>query len=318
LGLISTLAILIVGTAYGTTQIIGSNPRFSRSASELTVPVTSSRSSRDFRPATTPTSKRRSPRRSGAGLFNASDRLSFQRLERDLGGTSGIAASAVGLDRHVSELGTLHEGVAWSTIKVPIALAVEARWGGQPSASVQALLARAISASDNSAAEALWAGLGSPADAAAAVENVLAAGGDSSTNVETRVLRPGFTSFGQTQWPLAVQERFMAALPCLANSGSVLSLMQQVVPDQRWGLGTLGFTTEFKGGWGPDPEGPYLARQMGIIELSPGRSLAVSIATIPADGTFATATANLRQIAEWLVAHVDSSSLSPVRCSANP
>src|SRR5205823_1538855 len=136
----------------------------------------------------------------------------------------------------------------------------------------------------------------------------------SLTNVETRVLRPGFTSFGQTQWPLAVQERFMAALPCLANSGSVLSLMKQVVPDQRWGLGTLGFTTEFKGGWGPDPEGQYLARQMGIIERSRGRSLAVSIATIAADGTFATATANLRQIAEWLVAHVDSSRLSPVRC----
>lgn len=147
--------------------------------------------------------------------------------------------------------------------------------------------------------------------AAAAVRRILAATGDTSTNVETRVLRPGFTSFGQTQWSLAAQQRFIAGLPCLANSEPVLSLMRQIVPDQRWGLGSLGADTEFKGGWGPDPAGPYLVRQMGIVRLANGRSLAASVATMPADGKFETGTANVTQIARWLISHVDGRRARP-------
>src|SRR6266540_1932881 len=99
--------------------------------------------------------------------------------------------------------------------------------GGRPTASAQALLTRAITASDNAAAESLWSSLGPPDAAAAAVHSILAGSGDASTSVETRVLRPGFTSFGQTHWSLAAQQHFIAGLPCLANSGPVLSLMQQ-------------------------------------------------------------------------------------------
>jgi hypothetical protein len=64
----------------------------------------------------------------------------------------------------------------------------------------------------------------------------------------------------------------------------------------------------------PDLNGRYLVRQMGIVRLANGRSLAVSIATIPADGSFATGTANLGEIARWLIAHVDASELRPVQC----
>ena len=237
-------------------------------------------------------------------LLTAADRASFRRLERKLGGTSGLAVSAVGLDPLVREVGTLREGVAWSTIKVPIAIAVERRADGHPSASEQSLLTRAITASDNSAAVALWSSLGSPDAAAAAVQGVLAEAGDTSTRVETQVLRPGFTSFGQTHWSLVAQQHFIAGLPCLPNSAPVRSLMEQVVADQRWGLGSLGADTQFKGGWGPEPDGRYLVRQMGIVRLTDGRSLAVSMATMPADRTFETGTANLTEIAQWLIAHV--------------
>lgn len=248
-------------------------------------------------------------------LLTAADHASFRRLERALGGSSGLTVSAVGLHRPVTQVGTLQEGVAWSTIKVPIAVAVEARFEGHPTASEQSLLMRAISASDNSAAEALWRSLGPPNAAAAAVRSVLAASGDASTNVETRVLRRGFTSFGQTHWSLGAQQRFIAGLPCLPNSAPVLSLMQQVVPDQRWGLGSLGADTQFKGGWGPDPNGRYLVRQMGIVRLSNGHALAASIATMPADGSFAAGTAHLTEIAQWLIAHVDvSSARLPASC----
>jgi hypothetical protein len=44
---------------------------------------------------------------------------------------------------------------------------------------------------------------------------------------------------------------------------------------------------------------------MGIVRLTGGRSLAASMATMPADGTFETGTANLTEIAQWLIAHVD-------------
>jgi hypothetical protein len=247
-------------------------------------------------------------------LVTAADRASFRRLERKLGGTSGLAVSAVGLDPMVREVGTLREGVAWSTIKVPIAMAVERRADGHPSASEQSLLTRAITASDNSAAVALWSSLGTPDAAAAAVRGVLAETGDTSTRVETQILRPGFTSFGQTHWSLVAQQRFIAGLPCLPNSAPVQSLMEQVVADQQWGLGTLGADTQFKGGWGPEPDGRYLVRQMGIVRLTGGRRLAASMATMPADGTFETGTASLTEIAQWLIAHVDAKSVSPSGC----
>ena len=248
------------------------------------------------------------------GLFTPADRGSFAGLERRLGGTSGVAVSGVGLARPVSELGTLREGVAWSTIKVPIAVAIEARFGGAPPPETQALLTSALTASDNAAAEALWATLGPPGTAGATVQRVLASTGDTATRVETRVLRPGFTSFGQTVWSLNSQQRFIAGLSCLAHAQPVLSLMQQVEPDQRWGLGTLGSGTRFKGGWGPDPAGRYLVRQMGIIRLANGRLIAASVATIPPDGSFGTGTANLGAIAQWLATHVNAAAVPPARC----
>lgn len=265
------------------------------------------------RSAPTTTGKRAvqpAPRR----LFTPADRVSFAGLERRLGGTSGVAVSGVGLRQPVSELGSLREGVAWSTIKVPIALAIEARFGGAPPPATQDLLTSAITASDNAAAEALWATLGPPDVAGATVQQVLAAAGDTSTRVETRVLRPGFTSFGQTVWSLEAQQRFVAGLSCLANAQPVLALMQQVEGDQRWGLGTLGFGTRFKGGWGPDPAGRYLVRQMGIIRLPNGRLVATSIATIPADGSFGTGTASLGAVAQWVASHINGAAVPPARC----
>jgi hypothetical protein len=316
-GLFAALGLLGIG-GYVATHALNRDAKPSRTSAGSTG-LTEPRSHVQEKPATSgtsPTVGTGPPRIEPVQteLLTAADRASFRRLERNLGGTSALAVSAVGLDPLVIEVGTLREGVAWSTIKVPIAIAVETRAEGHPTASEQSLLRRAITASDNSAAEALWSGLGHPSAAAAAVRSVLASAGDTSTHVETQVLRPGFTSFGQTRWSLGAQQRFIAALPCLPNSQPVLSLMRQVEPDQRWGLGSVGVDTQFKGGWGPDPAGKYLIRQMGIIRLSNGRSLAVSMAAIPADGSFATGTANLTRIAHWLIDHVDAKSVSPSRC----
>ena len=176
---------------------------------------------------------------------------------------------------------------------------MEARSEGRPTDRERERIAAALTESDNRAAEELWASLGAPAAAASAVERVLALAGDRSTRVETRILRPGFTPFGQTQWSLAAQVRLMASLPGLPHSEPIRELMRRVVPEQRWGLGGLAEDAELKGGWGPDPDGRYLVRQMGIVDLA-GGPLAVTMATMPADGTEASGTKNLDRLAEWL------------------
>jgi hypothetical protein len=225
-------------------------------------------------------------------LIEAIDRTRFQALESDLRGEVGFALSPVGSGEAVEELGTIRDGVAWSTIKVPIALAVAAR---APTPRDEELIDASLTESDNDASLALWERLGPPEVAASAVQDVLAAAGDSSTRVEANVLRPGFTPFGQTQWTLAAQVRLMAALPGLPHSDEIRARMRRVVPAQRWGLGVLSEDVELKGGWGPDPDGRHLVRQIGIAG-----PFAVALAAIPADGSFESGTDMLDRLAQWL------------------
>ena len=84
--------------------------------------------------------------------------------------------------------------------------------------------------------------------------------------------------------------------------------MRRVVPAQRWGLGAVGRRAAFKGGWGPGSApgqpGTYLDRQIGTLRID-GRTVAVAIASRPANGSHWTGTANLTALARWLVSHVD-------------
>lgn len=213
-------------------------------------------------------------------------------------GEVGVALGTVGAGRPVQELGTLSDGVAWSTIKVPLALAVQMRG---PTKRDEELIEAALTVSDNDASLALWERLGPPEAAAAAVEEVLAAAGDAATKVESQVVRPGYTPFGQTCWSLAAQVQLMTALPGLPHADAIRALMRRVVPEQRWGLGALGEDVELKGGWGPDPDGRHVVRQMGIVG-----ERGIALAAIAADGSFESGTAVLDRLAHWL-----GESLSP-------
>jgi hypothetical protein len=308
------VALALVGSAGYVTHLVRNGETHSGGNSAPRAPTTIGSSERATTSRTAQTQVAQ-PKPNPQPLLSEADESSFRSLERSLDGVSGIALSSVGLKRPIIELGALRDAVAWSTIKVPIALAVEAQAAGHPSSSEQALLTRAITESDNAAAEELWSGLGPPNEASAAVQEVLAATGDRATTVETRVLRPGFTSFGQTRWSLAAQQRFIAGLPCLPYSRPVRSLMKQVVPSQRWGLGAVAGDAEVKGGWGPDAQGRYLVRQIGIVSLGNGRRVAASIATIPADGSFQTGTSNVTEIAVWLVDHVNDAAVEPTPCA---
>lgn len=227
----------------------------------------------------------------------------FAQLAAQLGGSEGLAYTSGG-GAGTTQLGSWQTGPGWSTVKVPLAVAVVAKAHGQPSSGVQDLMERALTASDNAAAEQLWAYLGEPETAAAQVQAVLRSGGDSETRVQSQQVRPGFSAFGQTTWSLASQAGFVAALPCIKYSGEVLQLMGDVEPDQRWGMGTVGLPAQFKGGWGPGVGGGYLVRQMGIVTLADGSRIGLAIASEPADGRFETGTANLTALARWAVANI--------------
>ncbi|WP_328601489.1 serine hydrolase [Nocardia terrae] len=218
-------------------------------------------------------------------------------LEPTLPGKVGLALLPVGGDKVVA-IGDWSSGPGWSTMKVPLTLAALRKSSGNQVAAVNA-----IEYSDNSAADTLWQSLGSPEVAAQTVQDVLREGGDPDTTVPAARTRADYSAFGQADWSLSDQLKFTAKLPCLPQSDAVTSLMGKISSTQRWGLGTLEGAV-FKGGWGPDPSGNYLVRQLGLIPVDGGQ-IAIVIATQPNSGSFDDGTAILGKIANLISEHLD-------------
>lgn len=174
-------------------------------------------------------------------------------VERETGARIGIATSTV-------TAGSVHTGAAWSTAKVPVAIAALRR---NPAAA-ESNMWLAITASNNAAAESLWESLGTPIAAAYATDEVLRAGGDNYTHTQSQILRPGYSAFGQTEWRLMDQAGFAEGLAKLEGSAEVLRAMGNINADQRYGLGTIPGAI-FKGGWGPGVESGYVVRQFGLM-----------------------------------------------------
>jgi hypothetical protein len=216
---------------------------------------------------------------------------SFAALCAGLPATVGVAIARP--DRTYS-LGRWSSGVAWSTIKVPLAIA--ALRGDRSRA--QDFVVKAITESDNPASEKLWSLLGEPAEAARQVQAVVAECGDSDTAVESRRLRRGYTAFGQTQWSLDRQARFAAELPLIPDAPAVVDLMHDLTIGQRWGLAAKGIAA--KGGWGPGLNGDYLVRQFGILPTAFGQ-WGVALAADAHDGVFETGVLAVDTLADWLV-----------------
>ena len=236
----------------------------------------------------------------GAGLAG------FDALESSLPGQVGLAIGPPGSEPAASA-GSLTTGSAWSTSKVPVVLRVLKQTGGPGGLSSQQAdeIRRALTLSDNDAALALFGDLeadyGGASGAAAAVDEVLAEAGDTTTQVSS-VGRDGFTPFGQTEWSLELQELFMSRLAagCVgspASSEYVLDLMGEVSSD-NWGLGSTGLPARWKGGWGPGTDGRYLVRQMGVLEVEGGEAV-VTLAALPDDGSFETGQSMATSVAQW-------------------
>ncbi|HMI82313.1 MAG TPA: hypothetical protein VK480_11035 [Solirubrobacterales bacterium] len=230
----------------------------------------------------------------------------FDELEASLPGQVGIAIGPPGAGPAVTA-GSLTTGSAWSTSKVPVAMRVLQQVGGPGglSASQADEIRRALALSDNEAALSLFGDLeaahGGPVGAAAAVDEVLAEAGDTTTRVSS-VGRDGFTPFGQTEWSLELQELFMSRLAagCVGSPASneyVLGLMGEVSSD-TWGLGSTGLPARWKGGWGPGVDGRYLVRQMGVLSVGGGETV-VALAALPDDGSFETGQSMATSVAQW-------------------
>ncbi len=236
----------------------------------------------------------------------------FAQLASQLHAQTGVVLAPVGTGFQAPvTLGDWNSGPAWSTIKVPLVIAGMRQ---QNTGQVTDAMTQAITESDNAAAESIWEGLGDPVTAAAKVEAVLRDAGDQTT-VQSQKVRPDhpeFTAFGQTEWSLANQVRFLAYAACDPRDQPALALMGQVENDQKWGLGTLS-DTKIKGGWGPAVSGRYLVRQIGILPTSKGLTV-VAFAAEPDSGSFSDGTQDLTQIAQWLQGHSDA--LPAAQCTA--
>ncbi len=221
---------------------------------------------------------------------------SFEQLSAAASANVGVAIARP--DRTYS-LGNWWSGVAWSTIKVPLAIAAMRNdWLG-----ARELAVKAITESDNRASEQLWSQLGEPAEAARQVQVVVAEGGDPATVVESRRLRRGFTAFGQTQWSLQRQARFAAELPSVPDAAEVIDLMQNLSTDHQWGLAAKGIAA--KGGWGPGVRGEYLVRQFGIVP-TPSGHWGVALAVDAHDGVFETGVDLVNALTDWLLSRLPS------------
>jgi hypothetical protein len=217
---------------------------------------------------------------------------SFHELSGRVPATIGVAIAAID-GTCLASLGAWSTGVAWSTIKVPLAIAALRAGTGS-----RELVAQTIAQSDNAAAEDLWSGLGEPVEAARQVQAVIHDAGDATTEVESRRLRPDYTAFGQTQWPLVRQAQFAARLPLIPDASGVIDLMHNLCPDHRWGFAAKGFAA--KGGWGPGISDGYSVRQFAIIPTKAGH-IGVAVAADAQDGVFETGIDVLNTLTDWFV-----------------
>ncbi len=284
-------AVTVVGLAVSACGTGTGDDAGARSASSTVSASASPSSTAVRRPVPGPSMREAAQR---LGMATAGLNKSLQPL--GLGQKVAVAVLPVGIVADPIVIGDAEPPqVAWSTIKVALAIAAERKHGGPMPATVPA-----ITASDNTAAQSLWDSLGTGAQAAAAVTRVLHDAGDGKTVVPSALRRPPYTVFGQTVWGVGDAARFTAGMACLRDSARVRRLMGRVNGNQQWGATAMRAGAEVKGGWGPGVEGGYVVRQIALITHRDGSQTAVSMVTFGAGTSMASGTAALNHVGAWL------------------
>lgn len=247
----------------------------------------------------------------------------IEEMLASLPGQGGLVVGAPGGDgTRLGNGSNLDSNSAWSTIKIPISERILSDAGG-PSGltrAQQSNISAAITLSDNDATASLFSDLeaahGSLGGASTAVGEMLRQAGDSQSVISTQG-RDGFTTYGQTDWLLEEQNKYMAALAggCISDPASRKFLLDQMsrVTSDTWGLGSAGVPTRWKGGWGPGSDGKYLVRQMGTMEIG-GEEAVVTLAAIPDDGSFESGQAMATSIASWAASNLAGRIPNPAPC----
>jgi hypothetical protein len=250
----------------------------------------------------------------GGGFLGPEADSSFQALASSIPAQIGLVVQPLG-GGAPRQFGDLPEGHAWSSIKVPILATLLREQGESLGPEEEGWARSAITASDNEAAASLFGRIeeshGGLTGASQAVEAVLHEAGSTSTVVATAPPPPGAVStYGQTEWSLLDAARFFTALGRCevlgpAGTGLIESLMEEVISEQRWGLGEGGFPSGWrvamKGGWGPEAEagGSYLVRQSGLVQDGNG-GVAVAMIAMDDSGSYPAGAADLTRMAQWL------------------
>jgi hypothetical protein len=316
---VAVAAIIVFAAGIAAAEVIHAGrdeaPKPSRVAPAARSPIASKPGRAQRRaPSLPPASAGVQPSSGSTGALKPGAEASWARFSESVPAQIGLAVVPLGSASTPQTLGSLQSGHAWSSIKVPI-LVTLMREGEGLDAEEQALARAALTASDNEAAASLFRRLeqshGGLEGASLAVQEVLGEAGDGSTIVNTAPPPPGAVStYGQTEWSLSGSAEFFAALGagCLlesAGTSQVLGLMEEVIPEQQWGLGEAGFPPEwqlgFKAGWGPEESasGPYLVRQSGIVRDG-GAGVAVAMMALDESGSFEAGASDLTRIATWL------------------
>lgn len=142
------------------------------------------------------------------GVQNGDRKGSRSKVDDGSGGLSIInVAGSLGFD----------PSPAWSTIKVPLAIAALRKFPDDPEVRDAARIA--ITQSDNQAADDLWRRLGGGLNAAEAIRDVLWQARDPQTTVQVEATRPGLSPYGQMWWGLEAQARFAGALATATPGG---------------------------------------------------------------------------------------------------
>ncbi|MFI6514244.1 serine hydrolase [Spirillospora sp. NPDC050679] len=234
----------------------------------------------------------------GAAPPPASDSRREPRLVRDAPSFSGRERAALtrALDRYldgragrlsvaIRDLATGH-GYAYgprlrtataSVVKVDIVLALmlkAQRRGRTLTAYQRSLAARAIKESDNAATDALWGMIGGGDGLAAAHRRL---------GLRDTVPGPG-GAWGSTRTGAADRLRVLAALESgplsAANRRYLRGLMEDVVPEQAWGVSAAGGRsgTALKNGWLPRQAdgGRWTVNSVGRVTVG-GRAFALAV-----------------------------------------
>ncbi len=224
-----------------------------------------------------------------------------RRLEVERSVNLGVAIVPIGRAEEATQApwqsGTLTTTEAWSTMDVPIAIAV-LRSDKQPE-DLDYLFSRALLEGSSAGDDALWSFLGSDEVAAARTTAVLRDGVDSTTVIPVVSPRAGSSGHTQAIWSASDQARFMAGAYCMPDAWPVLTKLGEMPPDRAWGLSRLP-RAQAKGGTGVTVAGNEVVRQLGVVTLADGSKVGVSIIAAALDGTALTATKAVDELADEL------------------